>query len=154
MADDFLCAWWACLRAAVRLESRYESRDGGTATGRFDVSTIAEDEATLRMEETGVMRLSDGTETRAGNRLRWTRTADGIALAHLRAASPTPLLVFGDSGGAHSPHLCGADVYTARCVLLPDGFLLQWEIRGPRKRDRLEQRYVSVPASTSPNGLG
>jgi len=145
MAEDVLRDWWEILPRVSQLSSTYASRDQGTARGCFAVVSRLGGDGALDMEETGGMLLADGTRSPASNRLRWSRSAGGIALAHLRAGSPTPLLVFGADGTCLAPHRCGDDTYEARCELIPGGFRLYWEIRGPRKADRLVQEYREAP---------
>ncbi|CAJ1869701.1 hypothetical protein LMBIIBHN_04320 [Aeromonas salmonicida] len=40
------------------------------------------------------------------------------------------------------PHLCGQDHYSAELTESDSGFLLSWEITGPRKNERLSYRYL------------
>ena len=40
------------------------------------------------------------------------------------------------------PHLCGADHYSAELTEIDGGFLLSWQITGPRKNERLSYRYL------------
>lgn len=79
------------------------------------------------------------------NRFWWRHSDRGIHLAHLRYGQPVELFELLPQGEDRwltaEPHLCGQDHYSAELTLREDGFLLAWQIRGPRKNERLGYRY-------------
>ncbi|WP_429082791.1 DUF6314 family protein [Aeromonas bivalvium] len=79
------------------------------------------------------------------NRFWWQRTARGIMLSHLRHEQPVELFELLPQGDGRwltaEPHRCGQDHYSAELTLREDGFLLAWQIRGPRKNEHLGYRY-------------
>ncbi|MGE6108855.1 DUF6314 family protein [Aeromonas sobria] len=79
------------------------------------------------------------------NRFWWRHSDRGIRLAHLRYGQPVELFELLPQGEDRwltaEPHLCGQDHYSAELILREDGFLLAWQIRGPRKNERLGYRY-------------
>ncbi|MGY3870140.1 DUF6314 family protein [Aeromonas crassostreae] len=79
------------------------------------------------------------------NRFWWRHSDRGIRLAHLRYGQPVELFELLPQGEDRwltaEPHLCGQDHYSAELTLREDGFLLAWQIRGPRKNERLGYRY-------------
>ncbi|WP_429143424.1 DUF6314 family protein [Aeromonas hydrophila] len=79
------------------------------------------------------------------NRFWWQRGEQGIRLSHLRYEQPVVLfeLLPQEDGRwlTAEPHLCGQDHYSAELTPTGDGFLLGWQITGPRKNERLGYRY-------------
>ena len=95
--------------------------------------------------ETGRYTTPHGRELTMHNRFWWQRTARGIMLSHLRYEQPVMLFELLPRGGGHwvtaEPHLCGQDHYSAELTETGEGFLLTWQITGPRKNERLSYRY-------------
>ncbi|EHK5440578.1 hypothetical protein I8Y03_003884 [Aeromonas hydrophila] len=79
------------------------------------------------------------------NRFWWQRGEQGIRLSHLRYEQPVVLFeLLSQADGrwlTAEPHLCGLDHYSAELMPTGDGFLLGWQITGPRKNERLSYRY-------------
>ncbi|RJS94097.1 DUF6314 family protein [Salinisphaera sp. Q1T1-3] len=81
------------------------------------------------------------------NTYRWAFDETMLRLAHERFGAETPvelveLVADGpDSLIARAAHVCGADHYTARLVLVADGFDLIWSIDGPAKQEHLCYHY-------------
>ena len=79
------------------------------------------------------------------NRFWWQRGEQGIRLSHLRYEQPVVLFeLLPQADGCWltaEPHLCGQDHYSAELTPTGDGFLLGWQITGPRKNERLSYRY-------------
>ena len=80
------------------------------------------------------------------NRFWWQRSERGIRLSHLRYEAPVELFELQPQGDGRwltaEPHLCGADHYSAELTEIDGGFLLSWQISGPRKNERLSYRYL------------
>jgi len=81
------------------------------------------------------------------NSFWWQRGERGISLSHLRHQAPVLLFELLPQGDGRwltaEAHLCGQDHYSAELTQTDGGFLLGWEIRGPRKNERLSYRYWS-----------
>lgn len=79
------------------------------------------------------------------NSFWWQRVEGGVSLSHLRHEAPVLLFELqpGPDGRwlTAEAHLCGQDHYSAELSLTADGFLLGWQITGPRKNERLSYRY-------------
>ncbi|AXV32439.1 hypothetical protein BFW41_00220 [Aeromonas hydrophila] len=79
------------------------------------------------------------------NRFWWQRSEQGILLSHLRYEQPVVLFELLPQADGRwltaEPHLCGQDHYSAELTPTGDGFLLGWQITGPRKNERLSYRY-------------
>ncbi|MGU5676151.1 DUF6314 family protein [Aeromonas hydrophila] len=79
------------------------------------------------------------------NRFWWQRSERGIRLSHLRYEQPVVLFELLPQADGRwltaEPHLCGQDHYSAELTPTGDGFLLGWQITGPRKNERLGYRY-------------
>ncbi|HAT6344523.1 TPA: hypothetical protein JAJ28_002254 [Aeromonas hydrophila] len=79
------------------------------------------------------------------NRFWWQRGEQGIRLSHLRYEQPVVLFELLPQADGRwltaEPHLCGQDHYSAELTPTGDGFLLGWQITGPRKNERLSYRY-------------
>lgn len=79
------------------------------------------------------------------NRFWWQRGEQGIRLSHLRYEQPVVLFELLPQADGRwltaEPHLCGQDHYSAELMPTGDGFLLGWQITGPRKNERLSYRY-------------
>ena len=79
------------------------------------------------------------------NRFWWQRCEQGIRLSHLRYEQPVVLFELLPQADGRwltaEPHLCGQDHYSAELTPTGDGFLLGWQITGPRKNERLSYRY-------------
>ncbi|HEG4447353.1 DUF6314 family protein [Aeromonas hydrophila] len=79
------------------------------------------------------------------NRFWWQRSERGIRLSHLRYEQPVVLFELLPQADGRwltaEPHLCGQDHYSAELTPTGDGFLLGWQITGPRKNERLSYRY-------------
>ncbi|AZU46233.1 hypothetical protein C3B79_0414 [Aeromonas hydrophila] len=79
------------------------------------------------------------------NRFWWQRGERGIRLSHLRYEQPVVLFELLPQADGRwltaEPHLCGQDHYSAELMPTGDGFLLGWQITGPRKNERLSYRY-------------
>ncbi|HHQ4568168.1 TPA: DUF6314 family protein [Aeromonas hydrophila] len=79
------------------------------------------------------------------NRFWWQRGERGIRLSHLRYEQPVVLFELLPQADGRwltaEPHLCGQDHYSAELAPTGDGFLLGWQITGPRKNERLSYRY-------------
>lgn len=88
---------------------------------------------------------ADGHKIALENCYRWTRCFDFVRLEHLRREEPVMLfnlVSVTDHGFRHqTPHLCGADTYTAELLLHSDEIELIWQIHGPRKNERLHYHY-------------
>lgn len=81
------------------------------------------------------------------NSFWWQRGERGISLSHLRHQAPVLLFELLPQGDGRwltaEAHLCGQDHYSAELTPTEDGFLLAWQITGPRKNERLSYRYCS-----------
>ncbi len=81
------------------------------------------------------------------NRFWWQRGEQGIRLSHLRYEQPVVLFeLLPQTDGrwlTAEPHLCGQDHYSAELMPSEGGFLLGWQITGPRKNERLSYRYLA-----------
>ncbi|HHQ4702925.1 TPA: DUF6314 family protein [Aeromonas hydrophila] len=79
------------------------------------------------------------------NRFWWQRGEQGIRLSHLRYEQPVVLFELLPQADGRwltaEPHLCGLDHYSTELMPTGDGFLLGWQITGPRKNERLSYRY-------------
>ncbi|MFM5670804.1 DUF6314 family protein [Aeromonas hydrophila] len=79
------------------------------------------------------------------NRFWWQRSEQGIRLSHLRYEQPVVLFELLPQADGRwltaEPHLCGQDHYSAELTPTGDGFLLGWQITGPRKNECLGYRY-------------
>lgn len=79
------------------------------------------------------------------NRFWWQCGEQGIRLSHLRYEQPVVLFELLPQADGRwltaEPHLCGQDHYSAELTPTGDGFLLGWQITGPRKNERLGYRY-------------
>ena len=120
-----------------------------TAAGSVEVSRTGS--RLITFHEAGVW-TSVGRQTADfRNTYRWslTESADSIRLAHLRygIGNPVHLVDFGPlgTGGMHSlhPHICGADLYSARLCAAGDRIYLNWTIQGPSKNDTIACTYLS-----------
>jgi hypothetical protein len=85
------------------------------------------------------------------NAYRWQRTAERLLLFHERFGTDQPVYLFAlittgsQNMTSHAPHLCGADRYSARLALCPNGLTLDWQIIGPAKDESLAYHYVCGP---------
>ena len=95
--------------------------------------------------ETGRYTTPQGRVLTMHNRFWWQRGEQGIRLSHLRYEQPVVLFeLLPQTDGrwlTAEPHLCGQDHYSAELTPTGDGFLLGWQITGPRKNERLSYRY-------------
>lgn len=95
--------------------------------------------------ETGRYTTPHGRVLTMHNRFWWQRGEQGIRLSHLRYEQPVVLFeLLPQTDGrwlTAEPHLCGQDHYSAELTPTEGGFLLGWQITGPRKNERLSYRY-------------
>ncbi|MEZ6963626.1 MULTISPECIES: DUF6314 family protein [unclassified Aeromonas] len=95
--------------------------------------------------ETGRYTTPHGRVLAMHNRFWWQRTEQGVRLSHLRHEKPVELFELrpGEDGRwfTAEPHLCGQDYYRAELTPTDNGFLLTWQIIGPRKNEGLSYRY-------------
>lgn len=136
----------------VRLRARWtdpggEERSGG---GRGTVTVEAEEGGArrrLRTVEEGVWEPEPGRTLPFRTRHRWTLTARGLELEHLRRGLGRPVFLVRLVPAGHGelasrvPHVCGEDRYRARVAVRDHGVSLVWRIRGPEKRQCLESGY-------------
>lgn len=96
--------------------------------------------------ETGRYATPHGRVLTMHNRFWWQRGEEGIRLSHLRYEQPVVLFeLLPQTDGrwlTAEPHLCGQDHYSAELTPTEGGFLLGWQITGPRKNERLSYRYL------------
>ena len=97
--------------------------------------------------ETGRYTTPHGRVLTMHNRFWWQRGEQGIRLSHLRYEQPVVLFeLLPQTDGrwlTAEPHLRGQDHYSAELTPTGDGFLLGWQITGPRKNERLSYRYLA-----------
>lgn len=97
--------------------------------------------------ETGRYTTPHGRVLTMHNRFWWQRGEQGIRLSHLRYEQPVVLFeLLPQTDGrwlTAEPHLCGQDHYSAELTPSEGGFLLGWQITGPRKNERLSYRYLA-----------
>ncbi|MGL6522303.1 DUF6314 family protein [Aeromonas dhakensis] len=97
--------------------------------------------------ETGRYTTPHGRVLTMHNRFWWQRGEEGIRLSHLRYEQPVVLFeLLPQTDGrwlTAEPHLCGQDHYSAELKPTEGGFLLGWQITGPRKNERLSYRYLA-----------
>ena len=130
----------------------FEASNGaGSATdwcgrGEGDVQ-VTDHQGGWLFAESGRYTTPHGRVLAMHNRFWWRRTQRGILLSHLRYEQPVELfeLLPGENGRwmTAEPHLCGQDHYSAELTETDGGFLLAWQITGPRKNERLSYRYGS-----------
>ena len=96
--------------------------------------------------ERGRYTTPHGRELAMSNRFWWQRSERGVSLSHLRHEAPVLLFELLPQPDGRwltaEPHLCGQDHYSAELTPVEMGFLLSWEITGPRKNERLDYRYL------------
>lgn len=97
--------------------------------------------------ETGRYTTPHGRVLTMHNRFWWQRGEQGIRLSHLRYEQPVVLFELLPQADGRwltaEPHLCGQDHYSAELTPTEGGFLLGWQITGPRKNERLSYRYLA-----------
>ncbi|WP_368205153.1 DUF6314 family protein [Aeromonas sp. s5] len=97
--------------------------------------------------ETGRYNTPHGRVLTMHNRFWWQRGEQGIRLSHLRYEQPVVLFELLPQADGRwltaEPHLCGQDHYSAELTPAEGGFLLGWQITGPRKNERLSYRYLA-----------
>ncbi|AOS95929.1 hypothetical protein AUP74_00458 [Microbulbifer aggregans] len=141
-------ALWSRL-AKVTEFSFTASNSAGSATdwhghgrGKVAVSRCGD---LLLFEEEAQFTRSDGRTLPMRNRYRWGRLEDRVRLEHQRREDPVllfelaPVTVHGLR--QVTPHLCGADTYTADLLFHGSEIELIWAISGPRKAERLHYHY-------------
>ncbi len=119
---------------------------------RGSVEVVAELSGAFVFHETGAWTdAGPAGGVRYSDVLRWSLDRDGRALnvEHLRhsASSPVPLVALvpkGDHFESRMPHECGADSYTARLTVGPSRLVLEWTVRGARKRYTAVREYTST----------
>lgn len=125
------------------------SNGPGSATdwrghGRGTVS-VERDDGRLLFREQARFTSSDGHRLEMQNCYRWTRLPGSLRLEHLRRHAPVLLFelepVTEHGFREVEPHLCGADTYRAQLLLRRSQLELIWQIRGPRKNERLHYHY-------------
>jgi hypothetical protein len=117
--------------------------DAGLGAGRFDgTATFAPDAAGLRWSETGRMRIA-GYDGPARRELRVVPSGDGWEVRFADGSLFHPLALA--RVAAPVEHHCRADRYRGvYAVEGPDAFTVRWRVRGPRKDQRLDARYVRL----------
>lgn len=97
--------------------------------------------------ETGRYTTPHGRVLTMHNRFWWQRGEQGIRLSHLRYEQPVVLFELLPQADGRwltaEPHQCGQDHYSAELTPTEGGFLLGWQITGPRKNERLSYRYLA-----------
>ena len=126
------------------------SNGEGSATdwnGRGEgVVAVTDHQGGWLFSEQGSYTTPHGRVLTMHNRFWWQRSEQGIRLSHLRYEAPVELFELLPQGDGRwltaEPHLCGADHYRAELTEIDGGFLLSWQITGPRKNERLSYRYL------------
>lgn len=132
----------------------FEASNGaGSATdwngrGEGEVS-VTDHQGGWLFAERGLYTTPHGRELAMHNSFWWQRVEGGVSLSHLRHEAPVLLFELQPQPDGRwltaEAHLCGQDHYSAELTPTGSGFLLSWEIRGPRKNERLEYSYGLVP---------
>ena len=109
--------------------------------------TVTDHQGGWLFAEHGRYTTPHGRELTMHNRFWWQRGEQGIRLSHLRYEQPVVLFeLLPQTDGrwlTAEPHLCGQDHYSAELTPTEGGFLLGWQITGPRKNERLSYRYLA-----------
>lgn len=115
---------------------------GGSGEGEV---TVTDHHGGWLFAEHGRYTTPHGRVLTMHNRFWWQRSEQGIRLSHLRYEQPVVLFELLPQADGRwltaEPHLCGQDHYSAELTPTGDGFLLGWQITGPRKNERLSYRY-------------
>jgi Family of unknown function (DUF6314) len=115
--------------------------DAALGTGRFrGRAEFAPDGTEVRWIESGRLELG----TYAGPARRELHIVPAGAAWEVRFADGRPFHRLDLSAGACTlHHPCGDDRYDGELAVLgPDEFRLRWRVRGPRKAQQLDARYV------------
>lgn len=126
-------------------------RGGFRLTGEGDVVARTDPDGSILISESGAWRGADGRGWRFTNAWRWRFDGDQVRLSQERrgpgqAVELVVLVVRApDRWEAATPHLCGADLYSAKVRLTDDGLVLRWRITGPRKTQLLRAAYRGKP---------
>lgn len=143
------------LRSILPRLSRFEfdarageaSQTGWTGHGE-GTSDITEDGDSVRLFESGTFTLEGQPRSvPMRNVYRWDFHAERVALLHERRGPEAAVHLFdlvpdGNETLVNAQvHQCAADAYSARLMLTPAGFDLEWRIAGPRKDERITYRY-------------
>ena len=119
----------------------------GWGAGRVMVQHRGSDQVVL--EEQGRWETPAGQSFRFSNAYRWTRAADYLQIEHVRRGAEHPVYllalepVSADRLQSRSPHICGADLYKAS-VRLGGGLVVEWQVEGPKKQDRIVNKYQAA----------
>jgi hypothetical protein len=144
---------WSLLREvrALRFDARSEAATGWNGIG---LGTVVVSEPMVGMivfAEAGTWQSAGRTEFSFNNVFRWSAVGEVLRLEHLRLehlrfGPDNPVLLFDMAPGEDgvwrevSPHQCRDDCYTASLGVEGRQLLVEWSIRGPRKRESI--RYT------------
>ncbi len=95
--------------------------------------------------ETGIYETPEGKILNTRNRYRWVSEKSEIQIWQLQRGEWVYLLsleyVSEFEWKTREPHLCVADEYVMDLKVESDALLVTWQIKGPRKNERIEYRY-------------
>jgi hypothetical protein len=143
--DEVWSLLWTIRTVSFTSHSEAGTGWDGTGDGVVELRSPAPD--VLIFDESGRWQSHHhGRSTRFANVFRWTRLPSSLSLEHLRFGADRPVFLFDLAPGEDglwrdvTPHLCGEDCYSG--TLKADGkeLIVEWSIRGPRKRESI--RYV------------
>lgn len=137
-------------RLAKVTEFSFTASNGpGSATdwrghGRGSVE-VERGEGGLLFRERAAFTSSDGRKVEMQNAYRWTLLPESLRLEQLRRGEPVLLFelepVTEHGFRSARPHLCREDSYSAELLLRKGELEMIWQIRGPRKNERLHYHY-------------
>lgn len=150
-AEQVVTRLWRQLGDITHLTFTARSGNGAqgwNGEGRGDVA-VGVESSVIVFRETGHWQTLTGETLSFRNVFRWTLdpVADRVQLEHLRFGEQHPVFLFNlvavsdDLLHAAEPHQCAADVYTGQLLMKPDGFSLDWYIRGPKKDAHIRYLY-------------
>lgn len=95
--------------------------------------------------EQGYYLTSHHKKIKTNNKLHFQHNELDLKISHLRYQKPVSLVELRNANNGYwltiNPYLCGQDNYTAELMLTPKGFILNWNIIGPHKNERLNYQY-------------
>jgi hypothetical protein len=121
---------------------------GWNGRGEGTVRVARPDSGCLVFDEGGVFQPETGRALRFRNVFRWTLTATGIRLEHLRHGVHRPVYLFTlipegvDRWRSDTPHRCAQDRYAAQLDVRENALDMLWTVVGPSKREELRYRYA------------
>jgi len=127
--------------------ARTAGRTGWNGRGRGTVE-VELAQAAMTFREQGTWKPENsGRAIRFFNVYRWMLAGELLRLEHLRQGEHEPVRLFDLAPAGEqewrpaSPHVCGADCYSAVLLVREDDITLRWSVDGPRKRETIEYRY-------------